>query len=88
MAGGHLNVRNACGTETIPAPCVYLNQTTKGNPMIERNERFDDSINDISGPVVILGLTFDAADILYKCDPIAYRVYSADFDDAMEESYA
>jgi hypothetical protein len=64
------------------------NQTTKGNPMTERNERFDDSINDISGPVVILGLTFDAADILYKCDPIAYRVYSADFDDAMEESYA
>ena len=56
--------------------------------MIERNERFDDSINDISGPVVILGLTFDAADILYKCDPIAYRVYSADFDDAMEEEHA
>ena len=56
--------------------------------MIERNERFDDSINDISGPVVIVGLTFDAADILYKCDPIAYRIYAADFDDAMEESYA
>ena len=56
--------------------------------MIERNERFDDSINDISGPVTIVGLTFDAADILYKCDPIAYRIYSADFDDAMEESYA
>jgi hypothetical protein len=71
-----------------PGALCIPNQTTKGNPMTERNERFDDSINDISGPVVILGLTFDAADILYKCDPIAYRVYSADFDDAMEEEYA
>lgn len=71
-----------------PGALCIPNQTTKGNPMTERNERFDDSINDISGPVVILGLTFDAADILYKCDPIAYRVYSADFDDAMEEEHA
>jgi hypothetical protein len=70
------------------ALCIPKPNDGRNNMYIERNERFDDSINDISGPVVILGLTFDAADILYKCDPIAYRVYSADFDDAMEESYA
>lgn len=57
--------------------------------MTERNERFDESINELSQPTIILGQTFYPADILYKCDPIAYRIYSADFDDAMqEESYA
>jgi hypothetical protein len=53
--------------------------------MVERNELFDDSINDISDPKVILGLTFYAADILFKCDPIAYHIHSSDFANAMEE---
>lgn len=50
-----------------------------------RDEKFDEVLNDTHKPVIIAGLTFYPADILYKCDPVAYHIASIDFKDAMEE---
>lgn len=41
--------------------------------MITREEQFNGFINDIHEPVTIMGITFDAAEILKRLDPIAYR---------------
>jgi hypothetical protein len=48
----------------------------------ERNKFFDDALNDSFPSVTIAGIEFEAADILFHCDPIAYRVYLSDWDDA------
>ena len=50
-----------------------------------RDEKFDDSLNDAFPTYEIAGVTICPADILFECDPIAYRVALADFNDAMEE---
>jgi len=50
-----------------------------------RDEKFDDSLNDSHMPVNIAGVTLYPADILYKCDPIAYRIACQDFKDSLEE---
>jgi hypothetical protein len=52
---------------------------------MERNGAFDDMLDDAYSAVEIAGLEFHASDILYRCDPIAYRVYANDFDDAFGE---
>lgn len=40
----------------------------------ERHEVFDEMLNESYPVYRVGGLTFYAADILYECDPIAYRV--------------
>lgn len=42
--------------------------------MIERNEMFDELLNECHDPIVIFGMTYLPADVLAECDPIAYRV--------------
>ena len=44
-----------------------------------RCESFDDSLNDAFPTVIIAGLEFKPADILFEMDPVAYRVYKSDF---------
>ena len=55
---------------------------------VSRDEKFDDSLNDTFPAYEIAGVTICPADILFECDPIAYRVALADFNDAMEEEEA
>lgn len=56
---------------------------------IERDERFDEVIDLLHGSIIVYGCTFSPSDVLAWCDPIAYRVYLADFlsdlDDEDEE---
>lgn len=47
--------------------------------MAERNERFDDLMDELYGDFVIGELTFAASEILFDCDPIAYHVYLSDW---------
>lgn len=52
---------------------------------VERNDSFDEMLNDCYPPMVIGAYTFYAADILADCDPIAYRCAVADYESELEE---
>ena len=54
----------------------------------ERNEAFDEMLDEISEPYKIGDLTFSASDILHKCDPIAYRCAVSDWDSERESEDA
>lgn len=41
--------------------------------MTERHEGLDELLDEIHPTVQICGITFHASDILFECDPIAYR---------------
>jgi hypothetical protein len=47
---------------------------------MERNEEFDEMLNEVYEPYKIGGLTFYAADILAKCDPVAYRIGISEYE--------
>lgn len=49
--------------------------------MTERNERFDEMLDDSYEPYRIGELTFYPSDILYNCDPIAYRIAVSEHED-------
>jgi hypothetical protein len=49
---------------------------------VERNESFDEMMGECYSDVTIGYLTFSAADILYNCDPIAYRCDVSDYEDS------
>lgn len=46
---------------------------------------FDNYLNDTYKEAKILGLEFAPSQILFECDPIAYRIYCQDFIDEMEK---
>ena len=54
----------------------------------ERNEKFDEMLDEISESYKIGDLTFSASDILYNCDPIAYRCAVSDWDSELESEDA
>ena len=49
---------------------------------MERNEAFDEFLNECYGTITIAGMTYHAGDILLECDPIAYRVTFNDWTDS------
>lgn len=57
---------------------------TYNGQVIERDERFDELLDECYPNVVIAGITFSPSDVLYQCDPIAYYVYSGDFQSEIE----
>jgi hypothetical protein len=54
------------------------------NKIIGTND-FDDFLDENYDKIKILEITFFPSVILRKCDPIAHRIYSQDFIDALEE---
>lgn len=48
-------------------------------------DQYDDMLNECYEPVQVGGLTFDPADVIYNCDPIAYRCGLIDYIDSIEE---
>lgn len=48
----------------------------------DRSSAYDEFLNDVHGPVNIGTLTFDAADVIFELDPVAYRCGLADYEDA------
>lgn len=44
-------------------------------------ERYDEMLDDLYGPVRIGTLTYDASRVLKEVDPIAYRVGLSEFED-------
>lgn len=51
----------------------------------ERNEQFDEMLNECYEPYKIGSLEFLPADVLFRCDPIAYRIEAADFESEVDE---
>lgn len=51
---------------------------------MNRNEAFDEMLNEIYSPFAMGDLTFYPADILAECDPIAYRCAVADYESEKE----
>lgn len=47
----------------------------------DRNQEFDDYLDELYEPVKMWGQTFLASDILFRCDPIAYRCYRKEYQD-------
>ena len=50
--------------------------------MSDRNEMFDHFLDECYPTVNIVGIDFYPADVLFECDPIAYRVAMNDWFDA------
>ena len=48
-------------------------------------DQYDELLNEIHEPVQIGELTFDPADVIFNCDPIAYRVGLSDYESELEE---
>lgn len=48
---------------------------------MERNQAFDEWLDECWAPYQIGGLTFTASDILFECDPIAYRTGVSEHED-------
>ena len=47
----------------------------------DAEQSFDDMLDESSGPVVIAGIEFRAAQVLKEVDPIAYRTSLFDYVD-------
>lgn len=54
----------------------------------ERNERFDETLDELYEPMRIGELTFYPSDVMYHLDPIAYRVSVSDWESELEEELA
>jgi hypothetical protein len=54
--------------------------------MPERVESFDDYLDETNEFIEIMGSVLMPSDVLYWNDPIAYKVYSQDFIDEMENN--
>ena len=54
--------------------------------MPERVETFDDYLDETNEFIEIMGSVLMPSDVLYWNDPIAYKVYSQDFIDEMENN--
>ena len=53
--------------------------------MIERNEAFEEMLDDIYEPYNIGSMKFYASAVLRECDPVAYRIGVSEFDEDEEE---
>ena len=54
----------------------------------ERNEAFDQLLDEVYPAFVMGDFTFYPSDILHSCDPIGYRVALSDYESQMEEDNA
>jgi hypothetical protein len=50
------------------------------------NEAFNDSVDEIHGPIRILQIEFRASEVLFQMEPESYRIYAAEFDEDAERA--
>ena len=48
-------------------------------------DAYDDMLNECYPEVEVAGLTFDPAEVIFNCDPVAYRCGLIDYIDSIEE---
>lgn len=54
-----------------------------GLEVLNREDLFDEMLNECNEPVVIIGLSYDPAHALKEVDPIAYRCAVNDYIDSL-----
>lgn len=47
-------------------------------------DQYDDMLNECHDEIMIGNLTFDPSDVVFNCDPIAYRCGLIDYIDSIE----
>ena len=52
---------------------------------MDRVPEFDEYLDMEYEPIGIAGLFFYPSQVLYACDPVAYRIYAQDYLDLLEE---
>lgn len=52
---------------------------------MQRNKRFDALLDECYDPMKIGEVQFFPSDVLFACDPIAYRVYASDYMSELED---
>lgn len=52
---------------------------------MEKNEAFDEMLDECYPVYTIGSMTFYPSQILFDCDPIAYRIAVSEFEDSLEE---
>lgn len=52
---------------------------------VERNPDFDEMLDEVFPPYKLGELTFYPSEILYNCDPIAYRIDASDWEPDEED---
>lgn len=53
----------------------------------EALELFDEYLDEVQEPIVILGMTYEVSRVLKECDPIAYQVTFHDWIDFVGDEY-
>ena len=51
----------------------------------EQIDQYDEMLHECHPPVEVAGLTFEPAEVIFNCDPIAYRCGLMDYLDSIEE---
>ena len=51
-------------------------------------EEFNDYLDEVTEPVEIFGMKYNASKVLYETDPIAYRVMLSDYESEIDDKYA
>jgi hypothetical protein len=52
---------------------------------MDRVPEFDEYLDMQYEVTSVVGLTFYPSQVLFSCDPVAYRIYSSDYLSAIEE---
>jgi hypothetical protein len=52
---------------------------------MDRVPEFDDYLDEVYEPTSVVGLTFYPSQVLFACDPVAYKIYSNDYLTEIEE---
>jgi len=51
----------------------------------EQIEEYDEMLDECFEPVALGSLTFNPSDVLFNCDPLAYRIGLDEYVDSMED---
>lgn len=52
---------------------------------MDKVPEFDEFLDEVYEPISVVGLTYYPSQVLFSCDPVAYRIYSSDYLSAIEE---
>ena len=51
----------------------------------EQIEQYDEMLDECFEPVTLGSFTFNPSDVLFNCDPLAYRIGLDEYVDSMEQ---
>jgi hypothetical protein len=52
---------------------------------IDQIDQYDEFLDEIYDEICVGGLTFSPSDVIFNCDPLAYRIGLDEYADSLEE---